>query len=79
MVQPKRSNSSSRSRTIVGRQPRGSDELLLDRFKAAMDNDLNTPQALLLLRQAAETVIANHDENTGAEVLKLTTVLGLCV
>ena len=66
-------------RAIVGRQPRGSDELLLDRFKAAMDNDLNTPQALLLLRQAAETVIANHDENTGAEVLKLTTVLGLCV
>lgn len=66
-------------RTIVGRQPRGGDELLLDRFKAAMDNDLNTPQALLLLRQASETVIVNHDENTGAEVLKLTSVLGLCV
>jgi len=44
-----------------------------------MDNDLNTPQALLLLRQASETVIANHDVNTGAEVLKLTAVLGLCV
>lgn len=68
-------------RTIVGKQPQGGDELLLDRFKAAMDNDLNTPQALLLLRQAAETVIAKHDEHmgTGAEVLKLTAVLGLCV
>ncbi|HLX40779.1 MAG TPA: cysteine--tRNA ligase [Ktedonobacteraceae bacterium] len=66
-------------RTIVGRQPQGGDELLLDQFIAAMDNDLNTPQALLLLRQASETVIANHDINTGAEVLKLTTVLGLCV
>jgi cysteinyl-tRNA synthetase len=68
-------------RTIVGKQPQGGDELLLARFKAAMDNDLNTPQALLLLRQAAETVIAKHDEHisTGAEVLKLTAVLGLCV
>ncbi len=68
-------------RTIAGKQPQGDDELLLDRFKAAMDNDLNTPQALLLLRQAAETVIAKHDEymGTGAEVLKLTGVLGLCV
>ena len=70
-----------RVRTIVGKQPQGGDELLLDRFKAAMDNDLNTPQALLLLRQAAETVIAKHDEHTGtgAEVLKLTAVLGLRV
>jgi L-cysteine:1D-myo-inositol 2-amino-2-deoxy-alpha-D-glucopyranoside ligase len=68
-------------RTIVGKEPQGGDELLLDRFKAAMDNDLNTPQALLLLRQAAETVIDKHDEHigTGAEVLKLTAVLGLCV
>ena len=66
-------------RTIVGRQPQGHDELLLDQFIAAMDNDLNTPQALLLLRQASETVIANHDVNAGAEVLKLTAVLGLCV
>ncbi|HLJ34055.1 MAG TPA: cysteine--tRNA ligase [Ktedonobacteraceae bacterium] len=65
--------------TIVGKELQGGDELLLDRFKAAMDNDLNTPQALLLLRQASETVVANHDKNTGAEILKLTTVLGLCV
>ena len=51
--------------------------MLRDQFKAAMDNDLNTPQALLLLRQAAETVVANHDTHKGAEILKLIRVLGL--
>ncbi len=66
-------------RTIVGEQVDGTDSLLHGRFVAAMENDLNTPQALLLLRQAAETVVANHDMNTGAEVLKLIKVLGLRV
>jgi cysteinyl-tRNA synthetase len=66
-------------RAIVGSATNGEDTLLRDRFKAAMDNDLNTPQALLLLRQAAETVVANHDLNTGIEILKLTRVLGLRV
>jgi len=66
-------------RTIVGKQVDGTDSLLHGRFVAAMENDLNTPQALLLLRQAAETVVANHDVNTGAEVLKLIKVLGLRV
>ena len=66
-------------RRIVGDQVNGEDCLLHDRFKAAMDNDLNTPQAVFLLRQAAETVVANHDLNTGSEILKLTRVLGLRV
>jgi len=66
-------------RAIVGEQVDGTDSLLHGRFVAAMENDLNTPQALLLLRQAAETVVANHDVNTGAEVLKLIKVLGLRV
>ena len=66
-------------RAIVGKQPQGSDELLLHRFNAVMENDLNTPQAILLLREAAETVIETHDEHIGAEVLKLTAVLGLCI
>jgi len=66
-------------RTIVGKQVDGTDSLLHGRFVAAMENDLNTPQALLLLRQAAETVVANHDVSTGAEVLKLIKVLGLRV
>ncbi len=66
-------------RDIVGSATNGEDTLLRDQFKAAMDNDLNTPQALFLLRQAAESVVANHNLNTGVEILKLTQVLGLRV
>src|SRR6266567_624195 len=63
--------------TLVGEQTGGEDRLLRDRFHAAMENDLNTPEAILLLRQAAERVIANHDMNTGAEIMRLVRVLGL--
>jgi cysteinyl-tRNA synthetase len=66
-------------RSLVGNASNGEDTMLRDLFKAAMDNDLNTPQAVFLLRQAAETVVANHDLNTGSEILKLTGVLGLRV
>nr|HET6903011.1 cysteine--tRNA ligase [Ktedonobacteraceae bacterium] len=66
-------------RALVGDEVRGEDTMLRDRFKAAMDNDLNTPQALLLLRQAAETVLTHNDTNTGVEILRLTKVLGLSV
>ncbi len=66
-------------RMLVGERVDGTDSLLHDRFVAAMDNDLNTPQALFLLRQAAETVVVNHDINTGAEILRLARVLGLRV
>ncbi len=66
-------------RTNLGKQPAGEDTMLCNRFHAAMDNDLNTPEALLLLRQAAETFVANRDPNIGAEVLRLTKVLGLRV
>ena len=64
-------------RSLVGEQTGGTNSLLHGQFTAAMDNDLNTPQALLLLRRAAETVVANHDTNTGAEILRLVRVLGL--
>jgi cysteinyl-tRNA synthetase len=66
-------------RTLVGERVDGTDSLLRGRFVATMDNDLNTPEALLLLRQAAETVVVNHDVNTGAEILRLAGVLGLRV
>ena len=66
-------------RSFVGDGVYGEDTMLRDRFKAAMDNDLNTPEALLLLRQAAESAIANKDANLGAEILRLTKVLGLTV
>jgi len=66
-------------RDIVGEQGAGEDTMLRNRFHAAMENDLNTPEALLLLRQAAQTIIESGDKNTGAEVLRLTSVLGLRV
>ncbi len=66
-------------RELVGSEPHGEDALLRARFKAAIENDLNTPEALLLLRQAAETVLANHNQDTGAELLHLATVLGVNV
>src|SRR5947209_13636003 len=66
-------------RAMVGTQSGGEDRMLHDRFIAAMDCDLNTPEALLLLRQAAEETLANGDSNCGFEVLKLAKVLGLRV
>jgi len=68
-----------RVRSIVGPQPQGEDRLLHDRFIVAMDDDLDTPTALHLLRQAAETVADTHNVNTGAEVLRLAGILGLHV
>jgi cysteinyl-tRNA synthetase len=64
---------------LAGANTGGSNNLLHSQFVAAMENDLNTPQALLLLRQAAEAVIVNTDANTGAEILRLARVLGLSV
>ena len=64
---------------LVGTHAGRSDNLLHSQFVAAMENDLNTPQALLLLRQAAEMVVVNNDVNTGAEILRLVRVLGLRV
>src|SRR5260221_13833042 len=58
-------------RSLVGEQTGGTNSLLHGQFTAAMYNDLNTPQALLLLRRAAETDVSNHDKNTGAAILHL--------
>jgi L-cysteine:1D-myo-inositol 2-amino-2-deoxy-alpha-D-glucopyranoside ligase len=66
-------------RTLVGERVDGTNSLLYGLFVAAMENDLNTPQALLMLRQAAELVVVNNDINTGAEILRLVRVLGLRV
>jgi len=66
-------------RFLVGRDASGEDIVLRNRFKAAMDNDMDTPNALYLLREAAEEALAQHDTRVGAEVLRLTTALGLCV
>lgn len=66
-------------RSLVGEVTTGEDSLLHGRFVAAMENDLNTPQALMLLYETAEVVIANHDRNSGAELLRLIRVLGLTI
>ncbi|MGH2508677.1 MAG: class I tRNA ligase family protein, partial [Ktedonobacteraceae bacterium] len=66
-------------RALVGTQTSGQDHVLHDQFEAAMDNDLNTPQAFALLQASAENVIAHRDLNTGAEVLRLIGILGLTV
>ncbi len=66
-------------RTLVGEQTEGQDTVLSGRFHAAMKNDLNTPEVLLLLNRAAEATLANHDVNTGVEALRLARVLGLKV
>jgi cysteinyl-tRNA synthetase len=64
-------------RTLVGERTGGQDTVLSGRFHAAMKNDLNTPEALLLLHRAAETMFANQDMNTGAEIIRLARILGL--
>ncbi|MBV9231179.1 MAG: cysteine--tRNA ligase [Chloroflexi bacterium] len=64
--------------SLVGKDAQGEDTMLRNRFKAAMDSDLNTPEAVQLLRKAAEAVVAHPDTNTAAEIIRLTTVLGLC-
>lgn len=66
-------------RTLVGDSSVGADHVLHNRFIAAMDNDLDTPTALLLLKETAEQVIASGERSTGAELLQLTGVLGLQV
>ncbi len=63
--------------TITGKQNEGEDQALRAQFTRVMDDDLNTPDALRLLRKAANLVISNKDANTGAELLRLTKVLGL--
>ncbi len=66
-------------RTFIGQDLKGEDKMLHNRFIAAMDDDLDTPTALLLLREAAEKALTTHDVNTGSEVLHLAGVLGLSV
>ena len=66
-------------RSLVGQEPEGEDSMLHNRFVAAMDDDLDTPTALLLLREAAEKAVKTQNVNVGGEVVRLARVLGLCV
>ncbi|GHO44605.1 cysteine--tRNA ligase [Ktedonospora formicarum] len=66
-------------RRLVGDETSGEDVSLRVRFQQAMENDLDTPAALTALNEAAQTVAASHDLQTGAEVLRQARVLGLCL
>lgn len=64
-------------RGLIGNELHGEDTMLRSRFVAAMDTDLNTPEAVLLLRHAAKDALKDRDHNLGSEVLCLAQVLGL--
>ena len=66
-------------REMVGPDLTGEDHMLHSRFIVAMDNDLNTPEAILLLKHNAREALETKNQNTGSEVLRLATVLGLRV
>jgi cysteinyl-tRNA synthetase len=66
-------------RRLVGREAAGEDTMLRHCFSAAMNDDLDTPRAVELLKEAAAKVVADPNVQTGAEILRLTNVLGLCV
>jgi cysteinyl-tRNA synthetase len=66
-----------RVRAMVENTQDGEDTMLRNRFHAAMDNDLNTTEAVLLLRHAAQEALDNHDSNIGAEAVRLARILGL--
>ncbi len=55
----------------------GEDTMLRNLFHAAMDNDLNTDEAVLLLRHAAQNALESHNLDTGAEAVRLARILGL--
>ncbi|GCE19009.1 cysteine--tRNA ligase [Dictyobacter kobayashii] len=64
-------------RELVGQELDGEDTMLHNRFIAAMDNDLNTADAILLLKHAAQDALKEKNRQLGSEVLRLTKVLGL--
>ncbi len=64
-------------RQMIGGELHGEDTMLRNRFVVAMEADLNTPEAVLLLRHAAKDALKAQDHNLGSEVLRLTQVLGL--
>lgn len=64
-------------RTLVGDTPTGEDTMLHNRFIAAMENDLNTPEVIQLLKQSSKQALAEKNQNLGSEILRLTHVLGM--
>ena len=53
--------------------------MLHNRFIAAMETDLNTPEVIQLLKQATKQALIEKNRNLGSEILRLTQVLGLTI
>lgn len=66
-------------RTLVGTKLTGEDTMLHNRFIAAMENDLNTPEVIQLLKQSSREALTEKNHNLGSEVLRLTQVLGMTI
>jgi cysteinyl-tRNA synthetase len=68
-----------RVRELVGRDINGESSQLTRDFQIAMEDDLNTPEAIRLLDESAQSTIAWPDRQLGSELLRLTSALGLRV
>ncbi len=66
-----------RVRAMLEHAQSGEDTMLRNRFHAAMDNDLNTTEAVLLLHHAAQQALDSHDLALGGETVRLARLLGL--
>jgi cysteinyl-tRNA synthetase len=66
-------------RTLVGETLTGEDTMLHNRFVAAMENDLNTPEVIQLLKQSAKQALEEKNQNLGSETLRITQVLGMTI
>ena len=63
--------------TMLAHTQGDEDTMLRNLFHAAMDNDLNTAEVVLLLRRAAQQALESHNLATGAEAVRIARVLGL--
>jgi L-cysteine:1D-myo-inositol 2-amino-2-deoxy-alpha-D-glucopyranoside ligase len=66
-------------RTLVGDKLTGEDTMLHNRFIAAMETDLNTPEVVQLLKQSAKQALEEQNQNLGSEILRLTQILGMTI
>jgi cysteinyl-tRNA synthetase len=66
-------------RALVGDKLTGEDTMLHNRFIAAMETDLNTPEVVQLLKQSAKQALEEQNQNLGSEILRLTQILGMTI
>ncbi len=66
-------------RSFIKQDATSENSELTSSFKAAMEDDLNSPAAIRLLDETAQALISHLDSSLAVELLRLTTALGLCV